>query len=1272
MRSRAAAENRKRAAMFGQSGMDDENDDIDMGEPLAPKLQAKREGCGAGGAGAAAQGARGGDSGSLGAEAGAGTREVASALGLLAQPPTLSRTVVAAGGSAAAGTVGADTQEVAGAFSQLGRESGDEGEEDKDLDLGTQGGASDDKCEEDMDLDLGTPGGASGDLAVPFPESQPLSSLRLSATLSPMATQAPTTAAAAALLSGGTEGASMPPPGATRSATPRQAQQHVTSTSMQPPPSPKKPKGRCTPASSCDRPAQPHRYMPPAATVCAEYLDTNASTHAWPLGAFAELLDNSRDARATFAQVDVLAPVDTDHGLAFTDDGVGLLPEQLRRAISLGYSSSRGDKTRIGEYGNGLKSSSIAIGADTLLLCRAADPTGPKGATIVSAGLLSKTMHHDLNFESFRIPLVAWKVPPSGCAEEATPWTGPPASSGDVSSGGAGNAPDLHDDEANMVCFYSRYVEKEELLSAALEHLPTTGMRMELDKISETLDLTSESDDILFKKGFCASKRRAKEHPMDTSLRRYTELLFLPNRRLAPQGDDGEPSVVLQDLKISIKGVAVEHCRWDVEGLEYTEYNNMFLTSAASYTIPRPMHRANTSEQSAGYISQITWPDAHELKVTIVTCVQDTAVGRTANGDETFELAEAYTGACFYHNGRLVDSFRLVGQQRKGLIPGVVLIVEEDVLRPMHNKQGYHEDASHRHIQTKLRMLLEESYLYSRDCKADFIIVDEDGTERLQKQLQEWLQEAKEKRRLRNDEPAFVQSAAERLGVRVSKISSVQCERCYKFRYLPLTNRELEQRFPGKFYCELNEWDEQYNTCEALQEEPQAAVVGKGKGKGKGTGKSKMPAPVINQRGRGAKRSGGAGGSWRDDQGDINARNRKKVVTERRSKSMRERAKKAEVEAALARKVEEQQRKVEELKQREEALEREKRMLEREAKRRRRDAEQPSSSQLEQTPSRRSHDGATGPPAPTPAPSRQPQERQVCLCRAFEVPEDNLGDTIWGCRECGKFFHADCLCFEPEHCRKRDKHDDGYIFSCEDHSERSVGLRKDRATIRHGPSQSQSQSMQLDGGSQEGNGISSTLQVGMVHAVTQKPPDWPEGCICRFSSIMVYSHLQWAHAPHAPLPGVEIRKLQPLKHPLFNVDHPTYGLFATEMFKAGEVIGQYTGFVGDEKDAALRNNEFLFQLILRREVDGRIKDDYRVTVDARNYGSQCRFINHYCGVGQQNCEFEQVATAQGGLGGILVNVVAKSEITRGTEFLIDYGPEYLTLQQASQEEANEE
>ena len=136
-----------------------------------------------------------------------------------------------------------------------------------------------------------------------------------------------------------------------------------------------------------------------------KYLHTNASSHKWVLGAIAEITDNAIDeAKKPEGASIVSISLDNDM-LSVTDDGHGMTPETCHYAVSFGYSSKAGASASIGRYGNGLKSATMRIGRDALVLT----VTLEKARVLCTAALLSMTYHVDNNLTELRVPLKTWE-----------------------------------------------------------------------------------------------------------------------------------------------------------------------------------------------------------------------------------------------------------------------------------------------------------------------------------------------------------------------------------------------------------------------------------------------------------------------------------------------------------------------------------------------------------------------------------------------------------------------------------------------------------------------------------------------------------------------------------------------------------------------------------------------------------------------------------------------------------------------------------------------
>ncbi|OEL25832.1 Protein MICRORCHIDIA 6 [Dichanthelium oligosanthes] len=140
--------------------------------------------------------------------------------------------------------------------------------------------------------------------------------------------------------------------------------------------------------------------------VHPEFLHSNATSHKWPFGAVAELLDNVVDeietGGATRILVDkVINNRDGSAALLVQDDGGGMDPDSLRRCMSFGFSAKQSGSS-IGQYGNGFKTSTMRLGADVIVFSRCTKSGGPTQ----SIGLLSYTFLVETGQTDVVVPVV--------------------------------------------------------------------------------------------------------------------------------------------------------------------------------------------------------------------------------------------------------------------------------------------------------------------------------------------------------------------------------------------------------------------------------------------------------------------------------------------------------------------------------------------------------------------------------------------------------------------------------------------------------------------------------------------------------------------------------------------------------------------------------------------------------------------------------------------------------------------------------------------------
>ncbi|GFQ01174.1 morc family cw-type zinc finger protein 4 [Phtheirospermum japonicum] len=136
------------------------------------------------------------------------------------------------------------------------------------------------------------------------------------------------------------------------------------------------------------------------------YLKTLGQAHSgWIFGAIAELVDNSRDAKATKLEVAInMVYSKTDDKdipmLSLIDDGHGMSHEDVLRMISFGHAQPEAEEpNRIGRYGVGFKTGAMRLGKDALVLTQTANSR--------SIAFLSQSLNEGKN--NLEIPIVSYR-----------------------------------------------------------------------------------------------------------------------------------------------------------------------------------------------------------------------------------------------------------------------------------------------------------------------------------------------------------------------------------------------------------------------------------------------------------------------------------------------------------------------------------------------------------------------------------------------------------------------------------------------------------------------------------------------------------------------------------------------------------------------------------------------------------------------------------------------------------------------------------------------
>ncbi|PON91844.1 Histidine kinase-like ATPase, C-terminal domain containing protein [Trema orientale] len=371
--------------------------------------------------------------------------------------------------------------------------------------------------------------------------------------------------------------------------------------------------------------------------VHPKFLHSNATSHKWALGAFAELLDNSLDEvcnGATYVNVDMLInKKDGNKMLLVEDNGGGMTPDKMRQCMSLGYSAKSKMANTIGQYGNGFKTSTMRLGADVIVFSRC---LGNNGRPTQSIGLLSYTFLRGTGKEDIVVPIIdfesrdgSWK---KLVRTSEYDW----------------------DRNLETIVHWSPYLSEEELCQqfrSMMDH----GTRViiynlwEDDEGQLELDFDADPEDIQIG-GVNRNEKKinmAKQYPNSRhfltyrhSLRSYASILYLS---LPPQ------------FKIFLRGKGVEH---------HNIVNDMMLSKDVTYRpqIPEGMPR-----------------DSNTQMVATVT------VGFVKDAHYHIDVQ----GFNVYHKNRLIKPFWRVWNAAGSDGRGVIGVLEANFVEPAHDKQGF-------------------------------------------------------------------------------------------------------------------------------------------------------------------------------------------------------------------------------------------------------------------------------------------------------------------------------------------------------------------------------------------------------------------------------------------------------------------------------------------------------------------------------------------------------------------------------------------------------
>ncbi|CAI0627410.1 unnamed protein product [Linum tenue] len=371
--------------------------------------------------------------------------------------------------------------------------------------------------------------------------------------------------------------------------------------------------------------------------VHPKFLHSNATSHKWALGAFAELLDNAVDEivhGATYVNVDLLKnPKDGSKMLLVEDNGGGMTPNNIRQCMSLGYSVKSKSSNTIGQYGNGFKTSTMRLGSDVIVFTRC--PAADGQSETRSIGLLSYTFLRSTKKEDTVVPMIDFVQTGQGWK----PLTR--------------STPADWNMNLRTVLLWSPFVSEEDLIGQ-FDYLGNKGTRIiiynlwEDDEGKLELDFEADQEDIQIRGANRDEKNieMAKQYPNSKhfltyrhSLRSYAAILYLK---------------LPTEFRITLRGSEVEH---------HDIVKDMIEPKKITY---KPQQLAdgvvNNNEVSAVLNIGFVKDARHHIDVQ---------------------------GFNVYHKNRLIKPFWRVWNAAGSDGRGVIGVLEANFIEPAHDKQGF-------------------------------------------------------------------------------------------------------------------------------------------------------------------------------------------------------------------------------------------------------------------------------------------------------------------------------------------------------------------------------------------------------------------------------------------------------------------------------------------------------------------------------------------------------------------------------------------------------
>uniref|UniRef100_A0A671P1I4 MORC family CW-type zinc finger protein 2A-like n=1 Tax=Sinocyclocheilus anshuiensis TaxID=1608454 RepID=A0A671P1I4_9TELE len=530
------------------------------------------------------------------------------------------------------------------------------------------------------------------------------------------------------------------------------------------------------------------------AQLTFEYLHTNSTTHEFLFGALAELVDNSRDANATRIDIYTEKRPDLRGGfmLCFLDDGTGMDPSEATHVIQFGKSSKRfPESTHIGQYGNGLKSGSMRIGKDFILLTKKDDK--------LTCLFLSRTFHEEEGLDEVIVPLPSWD------AKTQQPLT---------------QDTEKYATETELIFKYSPFKNEVQLFRQFKKIEGPSGTLVVvynlklMDNREPELDVETDHQDILM-----AGMPVEGVKPERRSFRAYAAVLYI----------DPRMRIFIQGHKVRTKRLSC--CLYNPRMYKYT--STRFKTRAeqevkkADHLSKLAEEKAREAESKARALELKLGDDLSKEARAALRKAQDSAVALRAEATrkqaihaskqkalkEPKELNFIFgvnierrdqDGMFVYNCSRLIKMYEKTGPQLEGGMAcgGVVGVVDVPylVLEPTHNKQDFADAKEYRHL---LRAMGEYLAQYWKDIGI------------AQKGIVKFWDEFGYLSANWNSAPSNELRFRRRRTMEIPV--TIQCDKCLKWRTLPFQMDAVDKRYPDSWVCLMNP-DGTQDRCDAAEQ----------------------------------------------------------------------------------------------------------------------------------------------------------------------------------------------------------------------------------------------------------------------------------------------------------------------------------------------------------------------------------------------------------------------------------------------------------------------